>query len=66
MNDNAAVEEVGAGAFFHRGEVVMKLGREGVRCDFAVLAADVSNLTFLWPFGIARRILAADEGVEVG
>lgn len=65
MDDKAPIAEKGAYALSCRGELVIVRDHEGIRRDLAMLAAQVANLAGLGEPGVAGRVFAADERIQV-
>lgn len=65
MDHEAPVAEEGANATCCGGELFIVRNLEGIRRNLAMLAAQVTNLASLREAGIADRVFATDERVQV-
>lgn len=66
MDDEAPVAEEGANATCCRGKLVIVRNLERIRRDLAMLAAEVTNLAGLREVGIADRVFATEERIQMG
>lgn len=65
VDDEASVTEVGSNTLFCGHELVVERHLKGIRCDLAVLAAQVTDLASLREPGVTCRVLATDERIEM-
>lgn len=66
VDDEASVAEEGANATCCRGKLVIVRNLERIRRDLAMLATQVTNLAGLREVGVADRVFATEERIQMG
>jgi hypothetical protein len=65
VDDEASVTEVGPNTLFCGHELVVERHLKRIRCDLAVLAAQVADLASLREPSVTCRVLATEERIEM-